>query len=346
MDKRLEELYAKDEFLQSKIKELAQLKSELIMMNNPGMPNFDNFYVTNEKEENDAEATKKDALLKKLGKANYESLIKVFMKYSCAKDYHNSRKIDNLSFHRFMEDALLYTVAVSKVNADLMFYKNKQSKTIDFWSFVEILIKLARVHFTTEKKYQGLLLLITQKIIPNLKLDQEAALYLRYHQIFQEQPITALLQNRKPTLKIIFNIYKSSNSVDMDLVPIALRSKKKGTKVERIPRITVKGFINFLTAFEFLPELISSMAASKLFRAVPCPVMFNECLDYKEFTEACVYVALHIYENESYRDFCRTPLEYLEMWFKFLDAHPKPLIENPNPLRNTVYTLQQSVDFS
>ena len=205
---------------------------------------------------------------------------------------------------------------------------------------------MSRIYYSNEKKYQSLISLLQQKIVPGLKYNEESEIFLRYHNVYNEENVKALFFSRKSTLKTIFLMYKSTDSGDMEFVPNSLRSKRKGDRIERIFRITLKGFIAFLSSFEFLPDLISGLAAAKLFRAVPCPLLFNECLDYSEFIEACCYTALHIYESQSYKEFCQSPLECVEMWLKFLDAHPKPLIKNQNPLRNTVYTLKQDIDYS
>ena len=269
------------------------------------------------------------------------------MKYSGLNDYFNVKKLEYSAFHKFLEDAGLYSESITKVNVDLMLYKTRSVNSLDFWRFVEVLIKISREFFMTEKKYQSLTSLLTKKILTALKFNEEREIFTRYHSFFQDDAIKSILASRKSTLKTIFLMYKSTDSADMESVPAYLRSKKnKKNKAERVFRITLKGFISFLSAFEFLPDLISGLVAAKLFRSVPCPLLFNECLDYSEFTEACLYIALNIYENQSYKEFCSSPVECLEMWIRFLDAHPKAFIQNPNPLRNTVYTLQQFIDYS
>jgi p25-alpha len=346
MDYDLEELYLNDEYLQLKLQELSELNSELMCMNSSKSSHFETGYIQQEKDHQDSELTKKATLLKKIGKDMLEVLRKVFMKYTSIKNYHNVRKLESLVFHKFLEDAGLYSKTITKVTADLMFYKNLNAKTIDFWRFVEILIKISGIYYVNQKKYDSLVLLLNSKIINNCKFKEESKIFADYHEIFMDETIKSVLKARKPTLKTIFNLYKSTDYGDLKFVPNSIRSKKKGNKVERVPRITLKGFISFLTAFELLPGLISGLVAAKLFRAVPSPLLFNECLDYKEFTEACAYTSLRIYQDNSYKELCQTNADCLEMWFKFLDAHPRPLIETPNPMRNTVYTLKQFIDYS
>ena len=132
MEVNLEDLYSKDPYLQLKLKELSKLKSELMLMHNPGMSNFNNIFIPPEKDEQDPEVTKKDALLKKVGKEIFEILRKVFMKYSGLKDYFNVRKLDSLMFHKILEDSNLYSSLLTKVSADLMFHKSRNTNSIDF----------------------------------------------------------------------------------------------------------------------------------------------------------------------------------------------------------------------
>lgn len=343
----MEEIYAKDKYLQEKLKELAQLKSELMLMQNPGIINFDNVFVQNEKDEQELEVNKKDALQKKIGKDLVDVIRKVFIKYSGINDYFNVKKLEYSAFHKFLEDAGLYTANLTRVQVDLMLYKNRNSNSLDFWRFVETLIKISRHYYVSQKKYQSFITLVNKKVLPGLKFVEETEVFTRYHCLYRETSVQTFFTSRKPTFKAIFQLFKSTDSSEMECVPTSLRSKRnKKNQIERILRITLKGFLSFLTAFEFLPDLISGLASAKLFRSVPCPLLFNECLTFSEFQEACFYTALHIYESQPYKELCSSPMECLEIWMQFLDAHPQALIKNPNPLRNSVYTLQQDIDYS
>ena len=130
MENELEELFLSDKYLQTKIKELEKLKSKLLMIIDPSYKNSENFKASNQK--NDSESIKKMNMIDKIGKDAFEVIKKVFIKYSCIKDYINVRKLECLMLHKFLDDAELFSKSFNKVSADLLFYKYRYHGSIDF----------------------------------------------------------------------------------------------------------------------------------------------------------------------------------------------------------------------
>ena len=201
------------------------------------------------------------------------------------------------------------------------------------------MFRISQIYHPSENKYQSLKLLINEKIVKNQKFAEEIQTFEEYHKMYSDKSIKDFLRFQKETLDFIFKLFKTTDSADIEKVPKSLRSITKNNKVESVPRITLKRFINFLTTFRIVPTLISSLMASKLFRSVPSPLLFNDCLDYCEFTEACVYIALHVFQKEFSKDGFFDPLASVELWFKIFEYNPKIPIENLYSLRNSVYTL-------
>jgi hypothetical protein len=190
-------------------------------------------------------------------------------------------------------------------------------------------------------KKESLEKLIEENLVKTLKIEEELKRIENLHNWFKDPDLQVVVEQRKILLEILFNMFKSCDSAEFAKVDRNFLVKNVDGKRTKVQRIGLKGFLALLQTFEFMPDAISGLAAARVFRSVPCPVLFNECLDFDEFVEACFFTAVFICEQEGLRGMCGGFKESFEFWFRFVDAHPRFLIENPNPLRNNVYDLNK-----
>ena len=337
MHSRLEQFLLNDLYLQQKIRELSELQSEIPLRTLKSSVFCSSPTKTQSKEKKFLGRS----LEEELGTTHFNTLVKVFVKYSGLKDYHNVHKLEHWQFHRLLEEGKVYGQNFSKVSADLIFYKGRKANFTDFEGFIRVLVRISLLLYPGKEKYLGLGSLIDEKLSTNLNITQDLELHSKYHDEYKEPTIQSLLNSRKQTLLIVFEIFRSKNSAELAHVPTHMKVKKIGNRTLTIERIILKGFLAFLSAFEFIPNLLSSYNATQFFRAVPCQLPFNESLSFEEFTEACFYTSQKIFDHKQHKG-----LTCLSLWLNYLDSHPKVLIENPNPLRNSSYTLQRNIDYS
>lgn len=341
MDSRIEDFFLQDSYLQQKIQELAQLESEIKEKSQPSPSIFGRISSNKEKLHSKKSIFDEQSLEERLGKREFFILTKVFVKFSGFKDYYNIKKLDHSIFHKLLEKAKIIGPDFTRIKADLIFFKGRKANFTDFFGFIRILLRIGQILYPTQEKYQSLSLLVNEKFNLCLNIKEEVEIYQVYHGLYIENTVQDIFNAKKGMLLIIFGLFKSENSAELFHVPTNLRVKKVGNKTLAVKRIVLKGFLTFLAAFEFVPKLLSGYAAAQVFRAVPCQVMFNESLSFEEFLEACFCLALTAFNYQE-----NGHLVSLDLWFNYLETHPRALIENQNPLRNTVYTLKKNVDYS
>ncbi|CAG9325482.1 unnamed protein product [Blepharisma stoltei] len=255
------------------------------------------------------EEDKVEKLKRKIGQTTFDSLREVFLMYSGVQNYLLVDKLESMLFNRFLADFNLYNSLVTKAQADVYFFKGlKGGRSINFWRFVEILIKLAKIDYPDKEKYKALQDYATEKIEPRLNNEKDKAKIKRLHEIYLSQEVKGFINANKGLLEDIYERYKSSDVVHAN-------------------RMRIQGFVNLLAKYEFIPSHISSPLAALLFRSVPSTLLFNDSLLYEGFVEACVYVALEIYEGPQFSSFGLSPAQCLKTWIDYLIPRFEEYIE-------------------
>lgn len=160
-------------------------------------------------------------------------------------------------------------------------------------------MKLAKVSHPSLNKYQALDAYTNIKIKPYVENKEEKKRQQRYESIYASDVVKSFVSLNMSTLIKIFDQFKNYNIIHHQ-------------------KMSVQGFINLFTYYQFIPSHISSPIVAKLFRSVPTLLLFNDFLNFDQFLEACIYVALTIYEAQQFVSLSLNTAECLQAFIDYL----------------------------
>ena len=198
-------------------------------------------------------------------------------------------RIELLQFHRFLRDGAILQSMVSRAQADLLFFQGNQGKFITFWRWIEILALIGKKHYKSKRGLECLGRLITSVVLqaPAIR-NNDLALSLWNSEIAR---LGEVIKEGKTEYESCFRAFRSK------------RADAGG-------RMSLGNYLVFCGEMHVVPELLSKIAAVRLFRAAQID-SFTDLVSYDEFVRICCYLAFTTHPGKSSMDSLRQFLQWL-----------------------------------
>ena len=225
----------------------------------------------------------------------------LFGKYASLQNCLKPDALELSQFFRLLEDCQMLTPQLTRAKAQLLFFKNNKTRSIDLWRFLEIVGEFARLKYPGEPKVDALRKYTLVVVVPNSKIEAEQAQLFAWRQDSNDPKVRELHLAKRAETTQLFTNYRTLQR-------------------EHANRILLPAFLSFCTDTKFIPDLITNPEAARLFRAAGQSDLFVESLGYEEFLTCCTMVAIYIFSRPEYAEKCPGVYECLQTWYFWLEV--------------------------
>ncbi|CAG9331897.1 unnamed protein product [Blepharisma stoltei] len=221
------------------------------------------------------ETIKARKLIKEIGKECYDKLRNLFTRYATVFNFDRSGYIDLTQFRLFCNEiGLSSQLAIS--DAEVVYHYVNQRGLLNFWKFIKVMKMLSNFIHQDHTETEALEIVGLELCFPAQREDNID----RNHELWDEQlefPMAKdLFESHKKLLQEIFNVYSQ--------------------KIYKV--LCLKEFLGLCMDLELIPGIMSCWEASRIFRSVINPEIFEDCVTYEEFLKCLGYIALSKFHQQ------------------------------------------------
>lgn len=171
-----------------------------------------------------------------------------------------------------MQESGLLPQAISRAQAEVLFYRQNKSKSINFWRWVEILAHMAKMHYKANRGLDQLSRFLSEVVFPAPGIRAEALPFQEWNSLLQSDDLQLPRRDNRPLVERLFACFKSKNYTVYG-------------------QMTLANYIVLVDEFHIVPELVSKVMAIRLFRAAQSDP-FTDLIGGEEFETLCCYLGL------------------------------------------------------
>ena len=235
-------------------------------------------------------------------KRQLDDLRYVFVKYASLQNCLKPDGLELSLFFRLLEDCQMLTATMTRARAQLLFFKNNKTRSIDLWRFLEIVAEFAKLKYPDEPRVDALRKYTLVVVVPNSKIEAEQAQLYAWKQDSSELRVRELHYSKRTELLQLFNAYRTLQR-------------------EYANQILLPAYLNFCCDFKFIPDLITKPEAARLFRAAGQSELFVDALTFDEFQSCCSMQAIAIFSRPEFSEKCPGAVECAETWYFWLEVN-------------------------
>lgn len=232
--------------------------------------------------------TKERKLLTYVSSDLYGKMKDVFTRYASPKA---ATRVELLQFHRFLRDSTLSPTMLSRSQADLLFFQGNQGKSITFWRWIEVLAQIAKKHYQSKKGLESLSRLISAVVLQAPGIRSNDLPIGQWNSDIARLGETLIACRGQ--LGEIYRIFRSR-------------------RADAAGKMSLSNYLVCCTDMHIVPELLSKIAATRLFRAAQSD-SFTDLASYEEFEQTCCYLAFATHTGKS----CSDSVNQFVQWLRY-----------------------------
>lgn len=201
----------------------------------------------------------------------------MFARYGSAQSPTLSAKLELTPYIRCMQESGLVPQAVSRAQAEVLFYRQNKSKSISFWRWVEVLAYMAKLRYKAHRGLDHLSQFLSEVLFPAPGIRQGALPLQDWNQHLLSEDLNLPRKDNRGIIERLFAYFRSKNS-------------------GLYGQMTLANYLVLVDEFHIVPELVSKVTAIRLFRAAQRDA-FNDLLSLEEFDILCCYLGFASHPN-------------------------------------------------
>jgi len=246
----------------------------------------------------------------KLGTERYRKICAIFEHYSATGRINDIGDMDLTQYHRFMKENQLYSSVLTPSQADLLFFKDNKSKTLNLKRFLKLVFIISQKSIVSVEPMEAFGQTIDHLTMPILQqVDRLQRAYQIRTDEFDHPKVQARIHTYSGVFKQLFKLYRTMGLNEQNAIDL-------------------KNYLRLLRDHGVVPDLLSKASAVEFFKLSQKKgemVTKFEKVSLDEFIECLTVSALEGFTDPKFQNRYQLPEDRVDALFRMVELASKYL---------------------